>query len=87
MMEKIEFTPRGVCAKLLVIEIENDIIKSYKSLGGCPGNSLGIAALVKDMTVDEAINRLSGIKCGMKSTSCPNELAKALVEYKNKVHN
>lgn len=87
MMEKIEFTPRGVCAKLLIIEIENDIIKSYKSLGGCPGNSLGIAALVKDMTVDEAINRLSGIKCGMKSTSCPNELAKALIEYKNKVHN
>lgn len=87
MMEKIEFTPRGVCAKLLVIEIENDIIKSYKSLGGCPGNSLGIAALVKDMTVDEAINRLSGIKCGMKPTSCPNELAKALIEYKNKVHN
>ena len=87
MMEKIEFTPHGVCAKLLIIEIENDIIKSYKSLGGCPGNSLGIAALVKDMTVDEAINRLSGIKCGMKSTSCPNELAKALIEYKNKVHN
>ncbi|MBQ2408683.1 MAG: TIGR03905 family TSCPD domain-containing protein [Bacilli bacterium] len=86
-MEKIEFTPRGVCAKLLVIEIENDIIKSYKSLGGCPGNSLGIAALVKDMTVDEAIERLSGIRCGMKPTSCPNELAKALVEYKNKVHN
>lgn len=86
-MEKIEFTPRGVCAKLLVIEIENDIIKSYKSLGGCPGNSLGIAALVKDMTVDEAIERLAGIRCGMKPTSCPNELAKALVEYKNKVHN
>ena len=86
-MEKIEFTPRGVCAKLLVIEIENDIIKSYKSLGGCPGNSLGIAALVKDMTVDEAIERLSGIRCGMKPTSCPNELAKALIEYKNKVHN
>ena len=86
-MEKIEFTPRGVCAKLLVIEIENDIIKSYKSLGGCPGNSLGIAALVKDMAVDEAIERLSGIRCGMKPTSCPNELAKALVEYKNKVHN
>lgn len=86
-MEKIEFTPRGVCAKLLVIEIENNIIKSYKSLGGCPGNSLGIAALVKDMTVDEAIERLSGIRCGMKPTSCPNELAKALVEYKNKVHN
>lgn len=86
-MEKIEFTPRGVCAKLLVIEIENDIIKSYKSLGGCPGNSLGIAALVKDMTVDEAIERLSGIRCGMKPTSCPNELARALIEYKNKVHN
>ena len=86
-MEKIEFTPRGVCAKLLVIDIENNIIKSYKSLGGCPGNSLGIAALVKDMTVDEAIERLSGIRCGMKPTSCPNELAKALIEYKNKVHN
>ena len=86
-MEEIKYTPRGVCSKLMTIEIENDIIKSYKSLGGCPGNSLGIAALVKDMTVDEAIERLSGIRCGMKPTSCPNELAKALIEYKNKVHN
>ncbi|MEG0022432.1 MAG: TIGR03905 family TSCPD domain-containing protein [Bacilli bacterium] len=85
-MEKIEFTPTGVCSKKMIVEIENGIIKSYRSIGGCPGNSLGINALVRDMTVDDAISRLSGIKCGLKKTSCPNELSKALVEYKEKIH-
>ena len=83
-MEEIKYTPKGVCSKLMTIEIENNVIKSYKSLGGCPGNSLGIGALVKDMEVDEAIERLSGIKCGMRPSSCPNELANALKEYKQK---
>lgn len=83
-MEKIEFVPNGVCSKKMIIEIENNVIMSYKSLGGCPGNSLGINALIKDMTIDEAIERLEGIKCGMRATSCPDQLSKALIKYKEK---
>lgn len=81
-MDRIEFTPSGVCSQKMIIEIEDNIIKSYKSIGGCPGNSLGIASLVKDRSIDDVINRLQGIKCGYKQTSCPNELSKALIKYK-----
>ena len=83
-MEIFEYVPSGVCSKKMIIEIENGKIISYKSLGGCPGNSLGINALIKDMNIDEAIERLKGIKCGMRSTSCPDQLSKALVKYKEK---
>lgn len=82
-MDVIEFTPSGVCSRKMIIEIENDIVKSYRSIGGCPGNSLGVAMLVKDRPIDEVIERLKDIRCGMKSTSCPGELAKALIKYKN----
>jgi len=83
-MEKIEFIPNGVCAKKMIIEIDNNIVKRYHVIGGCAGNSLGLGALIKDMPVDEAISRLSGIRCGMKATSCPDQLSKALVKYKEK---
>lgn len=81
-MEKYEFTPIGVCAKKMILELENEIIKSYRPIGGCPGNSLGLNALLKDMSIDEAIEKLSGIRCGARSTSCPNELARYLIKYK-----
>lgn len=83
-MEKIEFIPNGVCSKKMTIEIDNGIVKSYTTLGGCAGNSLGVGALVKDMPIDEVIKRLSGIVCGYKETSCPDQLAKALIKYKEK---
>ena len=83
-MEAFEFVPSGVCSKKMIIEIENGKIISYKSLGGCPGNSLGVNALIKGMDIDEAINRLANIKCGMRSTSCPDQLSKALIKYKEK---
>lgn len=87
-MEKIEFIPSGVCARKMIIEIEDGIIKNYSCAVGCSGNSLGIAALVKDMPIDEVIERLSGIRCGNKSTSCPDQLSKALIKYKeNKTNN
>ena len=57
-------------------------LKKYQSIGGCPGNSLGIGALVVGMEVDEAIKRLEGIKCGFRQTSCPDQLAKNLKQYK-----
>ena len=81
-MEKITYIPRGVCSRKIDIEIDNDIIKSVKYSGGCAGNTQGVAALIAGMSVDEAIARLSGIRCGFKPTSCPDQLAEALKEYK-----
>lgn len=81
-MKKITYMPRGVCSRKIDIEIENEIIKSVKYTGGCAGNTQGVAALIAGMSVDEAIERLSGIRCGFKSTSCPDQLAEALKEYK-----
>ena len=81
-MEHIEYTTKGVCSRKIDIEIENDIIVSVKYSGGCAGNTQGVAALIAGMNIDEAIERLSGIRCGFKTTSCPDQLATALKEYK-----
>lgn len=81
-MEKISYIPHGVCSRRIDIEIEDGIIKAVKYSGGCAGNTQGVAALIAGMSVDEAIERLSGIRCGFKSTSCPDQLATALKEYK-----
>lgn len=79
------FRPKGVCSMEMKVEIENNIIKSVKIIGGCPGNSLGVASLVAGMEINEAIKRLKGIDCRGKGTSCPDQLAKGLEEIKNKV--
>ena len=81
-MEKLEFKPSGVCSQKMIVEIEDNKIKKYQSIEGCPGNSLGIGALVVGMEVDEVIKRLEGIKCGFRPTSCPDQLAKNLKQYK-----
>ena len=81
-MEKINYKTSGVCSRSIEIEIENDVVVSVKYVGGCSGNTQGVAALVAGMSVDEAIERLSGIRCGFKNTSCPDQLAVALKEYK-----
>ena len=65
------------------IDVEGDIIKSVEFVRGCPGNLFGISQLVKGMNIDDAIEKLSGIKCGNKDTSCPDQLSKALKEIKN----
>ncbi len=83
-MEKIEYIPNGVCAKKMIIEVDNGLVKKYTAIAGCSGNSLGLAALIKDMPIDEAIRRLSGIRCGARSTSCPDQLSKALIKYTEK---
>lgn len=83
-MDKIEIAPKGVCSRKIVVEVENEIIQNVSFVGGCPGNTLGLASLLKGMKIDEAIERLSGIKCGFKSTSCPNELALGIKEYYKK---
>ncbi len=76
-----EYTPRGVCARKMRIELDGDTVKNVEIIGGCHGNSQGVAALVKDMKVDEVIRRLDGIRCGHKPTSCPAQLAEALKAY------
>ena len=74
----MQFKPQGVCSKLIQFDIENNIIRNVDFVGGCSGNLQGISRLVEGMDVDEAISRIEGIHCGYKSTSCPDQLAKAL---------
>ncbi len=84
-MEHITYSTKGTCSRQIDVEInENNVIDNVKFTGGCSGNTQGVAALVAGMTVDEAIKRLEGIKCGPRSTSCPDQLACALKEYKNR---
>lgn len=73
-----EFIPRGVCSRKIILDVENGIVQNVEFIGGCNGNLKGIAALVKGMETEEVIERLSEIKCGMKDTSCPAQLAEAL---------
>lgn len=78
-MEKIiDYTTRGTCARAIRITLDGNVIREVKFAGGCSGNTQGVAALVVGMTAEEAISRLRGIKCGPKSTSCPDQLATAL---------
>ena len=80
-MEKhIEFKTRGTCAREIIVDVEDGYIKECQFIGGCAGNTKGVAALVKGMKVEDAINKIKGIKCGLKSTSCPDQLANALEE-------
>ncbi|MBQ7873068.1 MAG: TIGR03905 family TSCPD domain-containing protein [Clostridia bacterium] len=81
----MSYLTKGTCSKQIDINVNDDqIIENVKFTGGCSGNTQGVAALVSGMSVDEAIKRLEGIKCGPRSTSCPDQLALALKEYKNK---
>ena len=74
------YKTRGVCSRAIEFEIENDVISACKFIGGCTGNTQGVAALVIGMPVDEAIKRLKGIQC-RGGTSCPDQLAIALEQY------
>ena len=78
----IEYIPRGVCSRKMTVEIEGDTIKSVNVEGGCSGNLQGISRLVEGMKVEEAIARMEGIRCGWKNTSCPDQLATALKQYR-----
>ena len=75
------FKTSGVCSRTIEFEVDGNIVTNVKFNGGCAGNTQGVAALVAGMTVEEAIKRLSGIRCGFKSTSCPDQLSQALREY------
>ncbi len=69
---------KGVCSQKIDLEVEDGILKDVRFTGGCNGNLKGISQLVKGMKIEDVIKRLEGISCGMKGTSCPDQLAKAL---------
>lgn len=74
----ITYRPKGVCSQLMTIDVENGIIEKVEVVGGCSGNLQGISKLLVGMTAQEAIDKLEGIRCGRKPTSCPDQLAQAL---------
>lgn len=75
------YKTHGTCSRAIEFEVENNIVTNCRFIGGCAGNTQGVAALVKGMSVDEAISRLKGIQC-RNGTSCPDQLATALEQYK-----
>ena len=75
------YRPRGVCSQLMEVEVEAGIIQHVQILGGCNGNLQGISRLIEGMRVEDAIEKMKGIHCGGRSTSCPDQLAKALESF------
>lgn len=73
-----EYKTNGVCSRTIFFEVEDNKVKNVQFVGGCNGNLKGIAALVEGMDIDDVIARVEGTTCGMKSTSCPDQLAQAL---------
>ena len=80
MKKHIEYKTSGTCSRMVVVDVEDGIVTDCSFVGGCSGNTAGVASLVKGMNAEDAIKRLKGIKCGMKPTSCPDQLAKAIEE-------
>ena len=78
-----QYKTKGTCSQQILFEIEDNKLKNVQYIGGCNGNLKGISSLVEGMDIDEVISRLEGTKCGMKDTSCPDQLARALKQAKN----
>ena len=77
-----QFKTKGTCSQMIYFDLEDGKVKNVQFMGGCNGNLKGIGQLVEGMDVDDVIARLEGTTCGMKRTSCPDQLAKALKEAK-----
>ena len=73
-----EFRPNGVCSRLITLDVVDNKVRGVQFFGGCHGNTQGVAALVQGMKVEDVIERLEGIDCRGRGTSCPDQLAKAL---------
>ena len=80
LIMKTVYKTKGTCSRQILVDVENGIVNSVEFVGGCSGNTQGIASLVKGMNVEDVIARCEGIRCGFKDTSCPDQLAKALRE-------
>ena len=83
MKKHIEYKTKGTCARAVIVDVEDGVITECAVVGGCHGNTQGVAALVTGMKAEDAIAKIKGIKCGMKTTSCPDQLALALEEALN----
>ena len=84
-MTTYTYYPKGTCSKQMEVDLEDGVIKDVRVLGGCNGNLQGISKLVEGMDIDTVIERLDGIHCGMKETSCPDQLATALKQAREKL--
>lgn len=78
----MKYKTQGVCSREISFEVENNKLKNVKFVGGCAGNTQGVARLVEGMDIDDVIARAEGINCGFRPTSCPDQLARALKQYK-----
>ena len=77
----VQYIPEGVCSKMMQFRIKDNIVLDIEFVGGCAGNLTGIGVLVKGMSIDEIIPKLSGLPCGKRPTSCPDQLTKGLEAY------
>ena len=77
----IQYQPEGVCAKMMQIKVKDDIVHSAEFVGGCNGNLSGIGILVKGMAINDVVEKLQGLPCGSRPTSCPDQLTKGLKAY------
>ena len=82
---KFDYKTKGTCSSRILFDIEDGCIHNLQYIGGCNGNLQGISHLVEGMKVDDVISRVQGVHCGMKQTSCPDQLAQALIEAKEKL--
>ena len=82
---KFEYKTSGTCSSKILFDIDNGIVHDLEYIGGCNGNLQGLSRLVEGMPVDEVISRVQGIHCGAKPTSCPDQLAQALLQAKEKL--
>ena len=80
-VDVVQYQPKGVCAKMMQFRIKDNIIQDVEFVGGCNGNLSGIGILVKGMHINDIIPKLSGLPCGSRPTSCPDQLSKALTAY------
>ena len=78
MKKRIEYKTSGTCSRMVIVEVEDGIVTDCAFVGGCAGNTVGVATLVKGMKAEDAIAKIKGIRCGFKPTSCPDPLARAL---------
>lgn len=79
----MKYNTKGVCSRSITFDVKDNKVTDVQFEGGCSGNTQGVARLVEGMDIDEAIKRIKGIRCGFKSTSCPDQLALALLAYKD----
>ena len=80
-VDEVRYVPEGVCSKLFLIKVKDDVILELEAVGGCSGNLKGIGSLVKGMNIHEVASKLGGLPCGSRPTSCPDQISRAIKAY------